>query len=111
MEAGLHEVDVELMGGWMTYQRMRQRNNLMFRKPADDPDPYFRNDPRISPEVGALIGDLNRMERDYLTPAYPERPWAGRAARSDPTAQVADATGVDEETVRKVLRHVFFGAP
>lgn len=96
------------MGGWMTYQRMRSRNNLMFRKPHDDPDPYFRNDPTFpSVNVAALIGDLNRMERDYLKPIYPEPPWAGRAGRSDPTAQVADATGVDDETVRKVLRYVF----
>jgi hypothetical protein len=61
------------------------------------------------PEKALLIGDLNRMERDYLNPVYPEPPWAGRAGRSDPTAEVADATGVDDETVRKVLRYVFLG--
>jgi hypothetical protein len=93
------------MGGWMTYQRMRTRNNLMFRKPDDDPDPYFRDD--IMNNNSLLIGDLNRMERDYLNPVYPEPPWAGRAGRSDPSTQVADATGVDVETVRKVLRCVF----
>jgi hypothetical protein len=96
------------MGGWMTYQRVRSRNNLMFRKPDDDPDPYWRSDaPYPSYVSPALVGDLNRMERDYLTPKYPEPPWALRPSGSDPSAQVAEATGVDVETVRKVLEFVF----
>jgi hypothetical protein len=95
------------MGGWMTYQRMRSRNNLMYRKPDDDPDPYWRADAPNDFAASILVGDLNRMERDYLNPVYPEPPWAGRAGRSDPSAQVADATGVDVEVVRKVLRCVF----
>lgn len=99
------------MGGWMDYQRMRTRNGLMFRKPDDDPDPYWRvpNLPMPEHVSPMLVGDLNRMERDYLNPVYPEPPWATREPDSDPSAQVAAATGIDIETVRAVLRAVFFG--
>jgi hypothetical protein len=98
------------MGGWMSYQRMRTRNALMYRKPADDPDPYWRQGNLPSHPNAAnwgLVGDLNRMERDYLNPVYPEPPWATREPGSDPLAEVATATGVDVETVRRVLRYVF----
>lgn len=90
----------------MTYQRMRSRNGILRRKPDDDPDPYFRGDLADS-RYGALIGDLNRMERDYLNPAYPERPFAQREHASDPLSQVSAATGVDIEDARRVLRYVF----
>jgi hypothetical protein len=95
------------MGGWMDYQRMRERAGLR-RKPNNDPDPYFRE--ATMNNVTLHEGDLNRMERDYLNPQYPEPPWATREAGSDPSSQVAEMTGVDVETVRKVLRAVFFGA-
>ena len=88
------------MGGWMTYGRMRNRNDLL---PRDHENPYVKpNRP-----IGTVIGDLNRMERDYLDPVYPEAPYALRGDHTDPTAECAAATGVDEETVRKVLRYVF----
>jgi hypothetical protein len=102
------------MGGWMTYQRMRARNGLMFRKPDDDPDPYWREyvgpegpSRRTLDERSILLGDMNRMERDYLNPRYPEPPWAGREPGSDPLSQVVAATGVDVESVKRVLRYVF----
>jgi hypothetical protein len=100
------------MGGWMTYQRMRHRNNLLYRKPAGDRDPYWHPGSNVLPsyveaDQRMLIGDLNRMEQDYLDPQYPEPPFARRPEGSDPSAEVAKATGVDIETVRKVLRHVF----
>lgn len=92
------------MGGQMTYQRMRNRNGLMFRKPDDDPDPYWRSDapgaPQATTASWVLIGDLNRMERDYL--ATEERSLA---------VQCSEATGIDQETVQKVLRYVFLEQP
>lgn len=86
------------MGGPMSYQRMRERNNLMHRKPADDPDPYFRVPEHMRGREGAaiLIGDLNRMERDYLSPD------------GDLVLAAAEATGVDANTVTRVMRYVFF---
>jgi len=95
------------MGGWMTYQRVRNRNGLMPRKPSDGPDLYPCD---LPPEQAAryrLGGDLDRMERDYLNPVYPKPPFARRGPGSDPAAEVAAATGVDVETVRAVLDHVF----
>lgn len=83
------------MGGWMTYGRFRSRNIL----PRNE-EPYPAGGSRCA-------GDLDRMERDYLNPVYPEPPWALRESGSDPSAQVAAATGVDVETVRRVLRYVF----
>jgi hypothetical protein len=77
----------------------------MYRKPDDDPDPYFRDGTMTNNSL--LIGDLNRMERDYLNPVYPEPPRAIRENGSDPSSQVAAATGVDVEIVRKVLRYMF----
>lgn len=97
------------MGGWMTYQRTRERAGLR-RKPDDDPDPYYR-DPVAMTNALLHEGDLNRMERDYLEPVYPEAPWATRPPGSDPSAQVAATTGVDIETVRTVLRYVFKEQP
>ena len=99
------------MGGWMTYQRMRNRNGLMHRKPDDDPDPYWRTGlpplAATAPSGYNLIGDMNRMEQDYLEPVYPEPPLARRPGGSSPAEECAAATGVDAETVRKVLRYVF----
>lgn len=102
----------------MTYQRMRSRNGLLFRKPVDDPDPYWRVPPpdAVGPTVQEkamlmLVGDMNRMERDYLNPVYPEKPWVTREPGSDPLSQVVAATGVDEESVLKVLYYMFYGQP
>lgn len=102
------------MGGWMTYQRARARAQFR-RKPLDDPDPYFRDadNPQRCPHCGMEHtptlgeGDFNRMERDYLNPVYPQPPWALREPGSDPLSQVVEATGVDVETVRRVLGFVF----
>lgn len=100
------------MGGWMTYQRVRERNGLLPRKPLDDPDPYWREFPDASaatrqPHWPMLVGDLDRMERDYLTPEYPQRPFPARPDGSDPASECARATGVDVATVRAVLAYVF----
>jgi hypothetical protein len=100
----------------MTYQRVRERNGLLPRKPIDDPDPYWRQ----LPDAGAaarqptwvmLVGDLDRMERDYLTPEYPHRPFAERHQGSDPAAECARAVGVDVAVVRQVLAYVFCQQP
>jgi hypothetical protein len=80
------------MGGWMTYQRVRDRNGL-------------RED-SVLVNV-RLVADLDRMERDYLAPVYPRPPFARREDGSDPVTEVSDATGVDTLTVRKVLRYIF----
>jgi hypothetical protein len=115
-----------VVGGYMSYQRMRTRNGLMFRKPDDDPDPYWRQPaddgwlPGIEAvpddlqhgllyaleqrQLGALIGDLNRMERGYLG-CSPEL--AGESLSDE----VARRTGIDVETVMRVLRCVFFEQP
>jgi hypothetical protein len=103
------------MGGWMTYQRVRARNDLLPRKPHTDPDPYWRQlpDGAAGRQVSwsLLVGDLDRMERDYLTPEYPQRPFAERPDGSDPAAECALAVGVDVEIVRRVLEHVFHRQP
>lgn len=96
------------MGGWMTYQRARERAGLR-RKPLDDPDPYFRD--VTANNLSLSEGDFNRMERDYLDPVYPQPPYASRPPGSDPLSQTAAATGVDVEDVRKVLRYVFMEQP
>jgi hypothetical protein len=98
------------MGGWMTYQRMRGRNNLMYRKPDDDPDPYWRGDAADAPPLGpdgylrhgSLIGDMNRMERDYLNNDDPFGGLSGAVAR---------ATGVRDDHVLRVLRYIFLEQP
>lgn len=91
------------MGGWMPYSRFRARNGLLPRVGYDySVDHGYRS-------AAVLIGDLDRMERDYLDPVYPEPPFATRPEASDPLSEVARATGVDRETVREVLRCVFFG--
>ena len=81
---------------------MRNRNGLMHRKPDDDPDPYWRALPAHvhDPSAWTLIGDLNRMERDYLM-----------TEDRSLTVQCAEATGVDPETIQKVLRYVFLEQP
>lgn len=104
------------MGGWMTYQRVRDRNGLLPRKPLDDPDPYWREYPDrltalVRPSWPLLVGDLDRMERDYLSPAYPDPPFAQLPAGSDPAAECARAVGVDVQTVRRVLAYVFRQQP
>lgn len=73
------------MGGWMTYRRMRAR--------------------------GARQDDLERMERDYLAPVYPQPPFATRPAGSDPLTEAARELGLDVETVRRVLTYVFREQP
>jgi hypothetical protein len=110
------------MGGWMSYQRMRSRNGLMYRKPDDDRDPYWRGrladvapmhageSDREKSRIEMLVGDINRMERDYLG-----GPHAGAGIGSRDvnvtgeslSDEVAAHTGVDIETVKKVLRYVF----
>ncbi len=98
------------VGGWMTYQRVRARNGLLPRKPDTDPDPYWRTVPAdapASPSWPALVGDLDRMERDYLAPDYPALPFAGRGEGSDPASECARAVGVDVAVVRRVLAFVF----
>lgn len=100
------------MGGWMTYGRMRNRNGLTWR-PEDGLDPYIRSEEQrravdVPDHVSMLLhGDLNRMEQDYLSPVYPEAPFATRPEGSDPSAECAAATGVGIETVRAVLAYVF----
>ena len=104
---------------WMTYQRMRERNNLLFRKPEGDRDPYWRDEaapppgafPHSAPSWWLLVGDMNRMERDYLEPVYPPPSFARLLPGSDPAAECAEATGVDVEVVRTVLRYVFCEQP
>jgi len=97
------------MGGWMDYERVRERSGLT-RKPLDDPDPYWREVPSAETVSWSMLcGDLNRMERDYLDPAYPQPPFAIRPEGSDPGAECAAATGVPIDTVRAVLAFVFRG--
>lgn len=95
------------MGGWMPYQRMRNRNQLMFRTKWLYPTHQEAKDHFQDGRWSGLVGDLNRMEEDYLDPQYPEPPLASRAPGSDPSTECAQATGIDVETVRKVLRYVF----
>lgn len=92
----------------MTYGRMRHRSHLEWR-PEPGSEAVYPPPGVGGPLAGTdgLIGDLNRMERDYLNPAYPEPPWATRPEGSDPSAECAAATGVDVETVRAVLAYVF----
>ena len=83
----------------MTYQRMRNRSNLMHRKPAGSQDPYWRDEGDlvgVSCNPQLLIGDLNRMEEDYVDPE-------GQLA-----AEVAAATGLNLEQVIQVMRYVLF---
>lgn len=77
----------------MTYDRFRRRNRLT-------------SDYDLLGDRG-LIADLDRMERDYLDPVYPEHPFARRPEGSDPLSEIARETGVDKEAVRKVLLYLF----
>lgn len=96
---------------------MRTRNGMMHRKPDDDPDPYWRGalDGSWGSLKEMLVGDWNRMERDYLgtwpeTSTHPHsdvRAGTGRCLSDE----VAQETGVDVETVKKVLRYVFLEQP
>ena len=85
------------MGGWMPYRRVRLRNGLV-----DDELSELRTD-----RQKLITMDLDRMERDYLLPVYPRPPFATRLPGSDPTAVLARRSGVDEDTVRRVLREFF----
>lgn len=65
------------------------------------------------PSWHLLVGDLNRMEGDYLAPVYPQdvsEHAARRPRGSSPAEECAEATGVDIDTVRRVLLHVFRGS-
>lgn len=84
------------MGGWMTYMRMKNRNGIYRHELLERGS--FQN---------RILMDVERMERDYLEPVYPEAPFALRPAGSDPVSEVVAATGIDEEDVRTVLRYVF----
>lgn len=97
-----------MMGGWMTYQRMRGRNGGVFRRP-DDQTPYpsaQECERRADVRWYTLTGDLNRMERGYTAPERPEV-GVGATLEHSPLHECAKATGVDVETVRTVLRYVF----
>lgn len=100
------------MGGFMTYRRAMGRNGIGMRKPEEDTDPYFRVETTDLPaavNVYGLVGDLGRMERDYLCP---ERfPYPNSAIAHSPLYQAAEATGVDVETIRRVLTYVFTEQP
>lgn len=101
------------MGGWMTYRRIRERDGVNARKPDDDPDPYYRRTediPRgqyVRPDKLMLNGDLNRMERGYIAPEVDDGRNVGASLDNSPLHDAAEKTGVDIETVRKVLRYVF----
>lgn len=85
----------------MTYQRVRNRNSA-----ADRTTSYVGDYPAV-----LLNGDLNRMEKDYLDPEYPQPPYAVRPEGSSPAEQCAAATGVDIDVVRQVLQYVFLEQP
>jgi hypothetical protein len=92
------------MGGWMPYDRVRDRNGLSWR-PTDEGQPYPGPlSPQIREGLHGLVGDLNRMERDYLAP--PDA-IARTSGDLDPSTACSRATGVPVETVRVVLAHVF----
>ncbi len=94
----------------MTYQRMRDRNGLAFRKPDHEPDPYWRGGIKGTDVNWELLcGDLNRMERDYLRPDYPQPPFATRPPESSPAEECATAIDVPVDVVRRVLAYVFLG--
>jgi hypothetical protein len=88
------------MGGWMPYGRVRHRNHIEERYEGFYPPPIVSAARNIS--YALIVGDLNRMEADYLEPG--DR-WT--QAGPSPAEECAEATGVDVETVRKVLRYVF----
>lgn len=96
------------MGGWMTYQRMRNRNGVDWR-PEGDASPYPPPsvvDQHRPPIWYRTVGDLNRMENGYLCPEGPDV-GVGAPLEDSPLHEAADATGVDVETVRRVLEFVF----
>lgn len=104
------------MGGWMTYTRMRSRNGLLIGRGGaslrtpEDQTPYSLTPDTLPKDINlhTLVGDINRMERDYTDPQYPGPGWGQRYPDSDPSAEVARATGVPVDDVRKVMCHVFF---
>jgi hypothetical protein len=91
----------------MSYRRALARNGLTWQPDPGQVHPYLPEGFAAPTSLWLLVGDLRRMERDYLDPEYPVAPWAIRPGGSDPTAQLARMTGVDEDSVRKVLRALF----
>ncbi len=90
------------MGGVMDYRRFRQRNGLAAR-PATPAQPYdFPINEAWAGSFYSLNGDLNRMEADYLGES-------GHDQADLLIDELSAATGVDPETARVVLRHVFRG--
>lgn len=94
------------MGGNMDYARFRNRNSLGYRKPISDIQPY--PDTREMPDylsdeqkgkLYMLIGDLNRMEKNILG-------LDGMATNTE-LEYCVKATGVDANTVLKVMRWFF----
>lgn len=99
------------MGGWMPYSRVRARNAIDWRPNRPDDTPYPPDDavsPFWAPSWYLIVGDLNRMETGYIAP---ETPGVNVGARLEdsPLHRTARETGVDIETVRKVLAYVFRG--
>lgn len=95
----------------MTYQRMRGRNGGVFRREGD-PMPYpsaeeVEERGQLRLNWYSLVGDLNRMERGYTDPEVDDGRNVGARIWHSPLHEAATATGVDVETVRKVLRYVF----
>ena len=86
------------MGGNMDYARFRNRNGLGYRKPISDTQPY--PDTREMPNrLYWLIGDLNRMEKNILG-------LDGMAFNTE-LEYCVKATGVDADTILKVMRWFF----
>lgn len=97
------------MGGWMSYRRARNRNGLGWRPESVDGQPYPPPavvDAHRDPNWYLIVGDLNRMETGYLAPEV-EGAGCGARLEDSPLHQTARETGVDVETVRRVLAFVF----
>ena len=110
------------MGGYMYYSRMRERNGIAQRPEGlldsthtERVDPYAIDAPIPLRTVGSvLIGDINRMERDYLglndwVNRHPETHQRYLDAPPDPGEEIAQLTGVPLEDVRAVLYCLFTG--
>lgn len=109
------------MGGYMYYFRMRERNSIAMRPEGllDNPervDPYNIEVPELHGIPPTLIGDINRMERDYLglndwVNRDPETKKRYLNSPPDPGEEIAQMTGVALEDVRAVLYCLFTGEP
>lgn len=97
------------MGNWMTYQRVRNRNALLPRR--SQREGFYPRAGDCRDGAVTIVGDLNRMEQDYLAPEYPEPPYALRVKGSDPATECSVAIGVPVDVVRAVLRYVFLEQP